>query len=108
MVPRIHKVSTELFSSLSSVKGKTFILPFGTLKVYTATTDIPKVAVVVSKKVSGKAVERNEIKRKVFGVFERFLTNLEPLVYVVYMKKGGEVSGEELEKVLTESHFLDI
>lgn len=52
-------------------------------------TPTPQVSVVVSKKVAKRAVDRNRLRRRVYGVAERFLAE-SPLPYaVIFLLRPG-------------------
>ncbi len=59
-------------------------------------SNLPKVAVSVSKKVSKKAVDRNLIRRRVYSVLRPMVKDLSG-AYLFITKKGAEkIKGEEL------------
>lgn len=49
----------------------------------------PKVSVVVSKKVAKKAVDRNRLRRRVYGVVERFMAEQPLSATVIFLLKPG-------------------
>lgn len=59
--------------------------------------DAPRIAVIVSKKVAARAVDRNRIKRRVRHALSP--SHLPPYTYCIYVKKSGAaLKGEQLKK----------
>lgn len=96
-----NRVKKEEWALLK--QKKVLRLPFFDVYISSVKTDKPKVAVVVSKKISKKAVERNRIRRRVIAMFEKF--DLDDRVYVVHPKK--EVLDVKFDELINsaKSHF---
>jgi len=78
-------------------RGKSFVM-----KTSTNSLAYSRVGVVVGKGVAKKAVERNKIKREVFGVFEGVpLLALPGVDYLVVVTSSDELDSEA-RKELTE------
>jgi ribonuclease P protein component len=84
--------------------GKTVRIPFVALKYgLNERRRIPRVAVVVSKKVNKSAVVRNRIRRRVYEVVRHCLEPEIPaydLVFTVFNDKLAAMTAEELEKTI--------
>ena len=73
--------------------------PYFSLRYGAGTHDTPRIAVIVSKKVAARAVDRNRIKRRVRHALSP--SQLAPYTYCIYVKKHGAVlTGEQLKKEL--------
>lgn len=102
MVPsknRFHGLASLRFvhSKGSTVRGQHCALKY----VYNNKRDVYRVAVVVSKKVSKKAVVRNRIRRRLFEVVRQqaHLINLPyDMVLIVYSNELENLAGNFLEK----------
>ncbi len=72
-----------------------------TLKKYTNDKDVPRLGVMVSKKVVKSAVKRNELKRLVFNQVRLLLPQLKPFDYLVVISKNNskEQLIEEINKL---------
>ena len=69
------------------------------------TKGFTRVGVVVSKKVSKKAVERNRIRRRVYEAIRKnfeFVPKKKDYIFVVYSKDIMKMEYGELEKLLGE------
>lgn len=66
-------------------RGKTYVCPSFSLCV--APSSKLQVAVVVSKKVSKKAVIRNKNKRRVRHALKKFESTLSPAAYMLFIRK---------------------
>lgn len=92
MLKRANRLTSALFKSLESAQGehtKNFFFK------YSPNTQSykDKFAIVISKKVSGSAVIRNKLKRRISAVLED--KNLsesksKPLLIVIYAKRGAQ------------------
>ncbi len=86
-------------------KGKTVRRPQMSLVSMENTRGFTRVAVVVSKKISKSAVERNRIRRR---VYEAVRVNLDALpkkrdyIFVVFQKEVEKIPFGELERLLGE------
>ena len=73
-----------------------------TLKKYTNDKKLPRVGVMVSKKVIKSAVDRNKLKRLIFNRVRLLLSRLEAVDYLIVISKNSskEQLIEELNKLL--------
>ena len=86
-------------------KGKTIRKPKMSLIFVDNTKGFTRVGVVVSKKVSKKAVERNRIRRRVYEAIRKnfeFVPKKKDYIFVVYSKDIMKMEYGELEKLLGE------
>jgi len=93
------------FSFKQGLPRKVISTPYFSLRFGPKKNDLGTNAVVVSKKVSKKAVIRNKIKRKVVAVLkENLKEKLDENDIVIYMRPIPEgVSDSMLEKLLIDS-----
>lgn len=92
MLPKGNRVRKtrefeRVFSSRLSVFGQ-----FARISYTKGTTEITRCAVVVSTKISKKAIIRNKIKRRVRAIIARQLINLIPPKDIVVTCLAGSVS----------------
>lgn len=87
MVATQHRIPRAQFPTYFA-SGKRFHSEYFTV-VYTKSIDF-KVSVVVSKKVAKSAVDRNRLRRRAYGVVERFVKDQSMSgVYIVLYKPGA-------------------
>lgn len=72
MLKKRFKLKTSEFKEVFNL-GKTSHSPIFVLKSMNNLIEYPRFAVVVSKKISKKAVERNKIRRRFFHAIEELL-----------------------------------
>lgn len=85
--------------------GKTIRKPKMSLIFTDNSRGFTRVAVVVSKKVSKKAVDRNRIRRRVYEVIRKnfeFVPKKKDYIFVIYSKDIMKIKNEELERLLGE------
>ncbi len=110
MLARKNRISKSEFPS-SKTKGIRFLSSSFSGVVYPTLSGV-KVAVVVSKKTTPKAVDRNLLKRRFYAAFEVYIKKLtKPTLIVVYPKKESiKVKqadiGSELVESLKKTHIL--
>jgi ribonuclease P protein component len=83
MLARTNRLSRAFFQA-AFTQGKR--RHYGDFVVTVASDTIVKIAVVVSKKVSKKAVVRNRLRRQVYTGMRRSLDMLTPASYVVVVQ----------------------
>lgn len=89
------------FSFNNGIPKKMFQAPFFVLRYDYESKKGLECAVVVGKKVSKKAAERNRLKRKIISLIKPELSSDKNLRIVMYAKKGAsEEKFEEFEKSL--------
>ena len=106
MLKRTQRVPSGLFSHVAR-KGVT--KHSDNFSVRLVTSDTPRAAVVVSKKVAKGAVERNQVRRRVYAVLGELLDEVKRDAYIVIIAKKGlelatfEEIREEMKEVLKEA-----
>lgn len=95
MVLKKKRVNKELFENIIK-KGHTLFGSFFIFK-YLPNSDFPRYAFVVPKKISKKAVDRNKLKRRGYGII-RSIPLSGGLGVFLYKKEGVKVSFEEIKK----------
>lgn len=85
------------FSFREGVPRHSFATPFFIVRYDTINEDNVKIAVVVGKKISKKAVVRNKIKRQLVAQIKENLRNLNGKTLVIYARKPiSDASKEEI------------
>ena len=84
-------------------KGKLFFSPFFNLKILPNNLQNPRFCIVISTKISKKAVVRNKVKRQLRDIIHRNLSNISQNYDFVILAKPAVTITEfkELEKALT-------
>lgn len=83
MLPRRDRIDGATFSRLPT-GGQRYVR--STVQVRHVPAACQQAAVVVSRKVSTKAVERNRLRRVLYGVLERVWSDLPTGYYLVYVQ----------------------
>ena len=98
MLAKKNKITSVFFKKLFN-KGFFFESQSFSLRYYKQTRQEFGVAVIVSKKISGSAVDRNLLKRRFFSIISNNSHLLFPHAsYLVYPKKQAfETKKEDLE-----------
>lgn len=98
MLAKKHRLPVQFFLKKT---GKIYRGRYFLLKVFDPEQDFSRVGVVVGRKVSKKAAERNKLKRIVFNFFRDNLEKLPKMDYLVILLPGiTELKKEEIEKEL--------
>ncbi len=98
MLPKKHRLSKSAEVKKTTAKGRSFFNPFFVLKIAKG-TEIPKLTVIVSTKVSKKAVDRNRIKRVIRETVRPFIGNFPLGTYAVIVKaKANSLTSLELKE----------
>ena len=98
MLPKTQKIKREQFLRTQKIGKRACSDMFSV--VYTKKENKnahTKCAVVVSKKISKKAVERNKIKRKIYTILREISQKYKGLDVVLYVNKN--ISEAEIEKL---------
>lgn len=111
MLPRKHRLSKSADVKKTTAKGRGFFSPFFVIKSTLSAADksavkvaTPKITVVVSTKVSKKAVDRNRIKRVIREQIRQTIDNIKPGNYAFLVKSSAmKVSAEDLRQAVMKS-----
>ena len=88
MLPKENKVNSLFYKVFSRKPIKVVSGELFNIKVYKTDNKEFKMSVIVSKKVSKKAVVRNGLKRKIYAVVEEDKDSFqEGKTYIFYVKK---------------------
>jgi ribonuclease P protein component len=106
MLAKRHRLPIQSFFKKKgrSVKSGHFLL-----KIFDAERPFSRFGIVISSKVSKKAVERNRIKRQIFNFLRTSGRNL-PLgdYLMIVLPAAGKLTKEELEKELSKIYGVNI
>ena len=98
MLPKNRRIPRKLLGLILESK-KYFNSVHFSLRV--APSNVTRVAISVSKKVSKYAVVRNRIRRRTYSAIQLLIPNLSHNLYLLIAKQGAEkVKGKELENEL--------
>jgi ribonuclease P protein component len=86
MLKRKHRLAKESEVKQTFAKGRSFFSPYFVIKYGFSSLPHPRFAVIVSTRVSKRAVERNRIKRIVRESLRLSLEDFKPGDYVVIVK----------------------
>ena len=102
MFPKHHRAT---YKNIQPARAHTHTIhtPYFSLRVGAKTNNTSTVAIIVSKKVAPRAVDRNRIKRRIRHALSP--NTLQPHTYLIYTKKQAltltsEQLKEELQKLL--------
>lgn len=107
MFTKKHRITKKEDFNLIFQKGKSFYTDFFMVKILENNLDFNRFSVLVSKKVSLKAVKRNAIKRKLREILKKHFNIFPPNSdIVVYANKNIlDKKFKEIEKMLTKNVF---
>ena len=102
MLPKKYRLNKRKDFENVFKNGKFFYNQYVTVKYLKNELDLPRLAFVVSNKISKKAVERNKIKRRLRAIFYTSLKEVRPgLDYIIIVKAAiKEVSFMEMKESL--------
>jgi ribonuclease P protein component len=111
MLPQTHRLAKTKDVQLAFARGRGFFSPFLTVKYLKLAEPNRRFTVVVSTKVSKKAVVRNRIKRLLREFIRLNLKNFLPGDFAVVIKPAAmkveeKVLLQEFEKLLRNSKLL--
>ena len=99
MLPKEHRLTAQELKNLPQTGARVIHAPLFVAKVFES--DRSACAVVVSKKVAPRAVDRNSVRRRVYHLLAAH--TLRPASVVIYTKHGINTSSpKELERQLLE------
>lgn len=102
MLPKARRIDKTTFKTLNG-RGMSYHSPLLFLSVYTQSEQLPsRFAVLCSKKVSAKAVDRNRQRRRVYRSLQGILSSIKPGYFgiVTLKKEAKESSFAELDVVI--------
>ncbi len=101
MLPKKHRLSKSAEVKQTTARGRSFFNPYFVVKFLKGSDNI-QITVIVSTKVSKKAVTRNLLKRVVRSVVKDYLTKFYPGDYAFIIKPAAvKITTLELRKQLT-------
>lgn len=113
---RVHRLRRQDFDSIYR-QGKRISGSYVRAIVWVRSPELlnhpPQLGVVVSKKVSKRAVQRNRLRRQIQAAFQALLPRLRPgwqAIFIVQNSALGCTYGQilpELEKILKKAEVLD-
>ena len=112
MLPKANRLVKKADFQLLAQKGKPFYSPLFTLKVFKSAREASQFGIVISAKVSKKAVVRNKIKRRMTEIIKKMPASLAKnkkvmiLVKPVAATKDYPVIKEELERLFNKAGLL--
>lgn len=93
MVPTSHRATKKFFKEIAGQRPFQVHEPAFILKKYTLPNlPTPVIAIVVSSKVSKRAVDRNLIKRRLRHIFRELTPRLKPGFAMMVLVKPGSVT----------------
>ena len=102
MLSQKNRISRKDFPSYKKQLSR-FLSPLFSGTIYLNKENV-QVSVVVSKKITKKAVERNKIRRRFYSAITPYIKKLHDISIVIYPKKVEEppfsVLKSEIEKML--------
>lgn len=112
MLPRAHRLTKETDFKLLAQEGQSFYSPLFTIKILKAKDADSRFGVVISAKVSKKAVVRNKIKRRITEIIRLALPKIKSgfdvmiLVKTVVAEKNYQEIKEDIEKLFKKANIL--
>lgn len=98
MLSKKHRLTKSAEVKRTAIRGRSFFNPLFVVKSSPGTPD-PRITVIVSTKVSKKAVVRNRIKRIIRDVFRLHIAEIKPGNYAIIVKpKAADAPASELRK----------
>jgi len=103
MLPKKHRLAKSAEVKKTTAKGRSFFNPYFVVK-FLKGAEHPKATVIVSTKVSKKAVVRNALKRTVRSVLKDYIEKLPAGSYAFIVKSSAaKITSTELRKQLRAS-----
>ncbi len=102
MFPKNQRITKKDEFDLIYKKGQSFYLDILGARILKNNLKIRRFAIIISTKISKKAVIRNKIKRQIRSILQQEQDNFPPSVdIIIYTKKGIEkLTFEELKKTI--------
>ena len=111
MLKKIHKISQKEFQPLLKTgkynQNQFFTLVSGVLPEKTLNNKGFKCAVVTSKQVSKKAIERNRVRRRIYSIMQKNQNSLKNNGFYIFLTKKTAVKAEfsEIEQAINSILF---
>ncbi|MDQ3018867.1 MAG: ribonuclease P protein component [bacterium] len=103
MLPKKHRLSKSAEVKQTTARGRSFFNPCFILKSIPALEGC-KVTVIVSTKVSKKAVDRNRLKRVIREVVREALPRFKPGTYAFIVKLAAmKITSAELKEQVSQA-----
>lgn len=90
MLKKNHRLSKEKDIKFTTKRGRNFFTPYFVVKFVSKKESAPRFAIIVSTKVSKKAVVRNRIKRVAREALRRQINKFVPGDYIIVMRQAAE------------------
>lgn len=107
MLSQKHRLSKSADVKRTTAKGRSFFNPFFVIKSTISPTqesDNAKMTVVVSTKVSKKAVDRNRIKRAIREEIRKHIELMKPGNYAILVKSSAvKIETKDLRAAIAKS-----
>lgn len=103
MLKKTFRLSSSKDIRLTSLRGRSFFSPYFVVKFINVDTG-PRFTVIVSTKVSRRAVERNRLKRIVREALRKSVTAFKPGNYVIIVK--ARAAGQSSLEITKQLHQL--
>jgi len=87
MLAKKNRLSSNEMRILKNKKGVSCNGSYMRIVVYPSDVNYSKSAVVVSKKVAPRAVDRNRLRRQVYACIQRAIVG-QSKIYIVYLQKN--------------------
>ena len=110
MLSQKHRLNKSAEVKKTTARGRSFFNPFFVIKFapfgQPSSEPVPRLTVIVSTKVSKKAVDRNRIKRVVRDEIRKHLAKIRPGDYAFIMKpQAMKITSAELRDALQKSLY---
>ena len=103
MLSQKHRLSKSAEVKKTTARGRSFFNPYFVLKLASG-KDIPRFTVIVSTKVSKKAVDRNRIKRVIREELRKHLASAKIGDYAILVKSSAvKIASKDLRAAVTQS-----
>lgn len=104
MLPKKHRLTKSAEVKKTTAKGRGFFNPYFVIKSLLGKETFAKITVVVSTKVSKKAVVRNRLKRIIRDELSNYIADFKPGTYTILVKSTAlNISSEQLRQELQKS-----
>lgn len=103
MLSQKHRLSKSAEVKKTTARGRSFFNPYFVIKS-TTDSNTPKFTVIVSTKVSKKAVDRNRLKRVIREELRKSVANSRPGNYAILVKSSAmKITTTELRNIIAKA-----